>query len=942
MKPLLHFFLPLVGYFLMGHFGLLLSIPPGFASAVWPASGLALACVLLLNPLAATLGIGLGSFLVNYSVVTQGYSEFSVNSAALPMLISVGAMLQAQAGYYLFRRSNDLSMSLSSPTDIYKFTFLVAPISCLISPSVGVAALYTSNTVAAENVIFNWGTWWVGDTIGVLLFTPLILTIFIKQQVSSERKLQVAMPALIIFAGVLILFLNSVEARKAYLYKIISDDARDFLQKVEERLSISEYKLMAYTAFHQGSESVSMQEFFAFTQALLSGNSSFTGIGWTEIVPADKRQHYENAMRAQGFSEYNFTEIDEQGQIHIAPQRSVYYPVLYIFPIAKNIKAFGLNLAAIPNRLAALQQAREQAISIATPPIRLAQEQENQRSIILYTPIFDTPATYDGELMQQKPQNFVGYVSGVFRISDLLGPLIHKANQLNYDMAIIDISNSNKPLALLESQQPPLQQFPPILHSFDFGGRQYQLSFYATNSYQFSSKDWLSWSILTIGLLTTAILQAFILIITGITERVRREVNSKTADLQLAMQAAEAASHAKSNFVANMNHELRTPLNAIIGIINLCLKTPLSDKQLDYMQKAKRASGTLLSLINQTLDYSKIDAGKMELAQEEFNFIDVLLTINATFSLQVNSKGIEFDIKIPEYFPARLVGDQLRLEQILLNLCSNALKFTNKGKIEISINILKQNDSNIEIEIVVTDTGIGINPNQLENLFDSFQQADTSTTRIYGGTGLGLTITKQLIDLMKGGIRVESTPQQGSRFYVQLSFPYIAKAGELYRENVVAMFDREPLQGLNVDPEINNQPHYEAEIASESDTPLENTSILLVEDVKMNQFVATSLLEDWGAFVAIAENGLKAVEMLKEKPYFNIILMDIQMPIMDGFEATKKIKEDPKLKHIPIVAMTANVMSSDIERCHAAGMSDHVGKPIAEQELLEKVLKNKL
>ncbi len=928
----------------------MLSIPPGFASAVWPASGVALACILLLNPTMATLGIGLGSLALNYGVVTNNYSELSLGAATLPAVIAAGAMLQARAGRYLFRLCNGDTLNLSTHTDIYKFTTIIAPASCLIAATIAVTALYTSNTVETENLIFNWGTWWVGDTIGVLLFTPLLLTIFAKKNISLERKMQVVIPALVIFLGVLLLFFNSVETRKEQLHRIIHDDAHIFLQEIEELLSISKGKLLAYSAFHQGSSTVSMQEFFAFSRAILAGDTTFAGVGWIERVPAEQRQTIEGYMQAQGFREYSFTELDKQGQLHIAGQRQEYYPVLYLYPIAKNIKAFGLDLAAIPDRLEILKTSQATTEAIATAPIRLAQEPENQRSIILYVPVFDTPAIYDGSQIQKKPQDFKGFISGVFRVNDLLGKLTPKAHRLNYDMSITDISDSNKPTVLLHEQQPSLQQFEPIIKQFKFGNRLYQLSFYATNNYQFSSKDWLSWSILTIGLLVTAILQSFILIITGITDRIRDEVNKKTADLQQAKQLAESANNAKSNFLANINHELRTPLNAIIGIINLCLKTPLSDKQQDYLDKAKRASSTLLSLINQTLDYSKIDSGKLEIEEKAFSLIDILTTINATFSLQVNSKGIEFNIILADTLPAQLIGDPLRIEQILLNLCSNAMKFTHKGKIEIIINVQQRKQQHILLEISVTDTGIGMSPEQQQYLFESFQQADSSTTRIYGGTGLGLTITKQLVELMGGSISVESTAQHGSRFNVYLKLGIDADTGEVSADNIQALFDRDinnseksSFMGNSSKATSHNSSTTTAdETTAGSDAPLENTSVLLVEDVKMNQFVATSLLEDWGAFVAVAENGEHAIEILTKKPYFDIILMDIQMPIIDGYDATRIIRKTPQLQHIPIIAMTANVMTSDIDRCHAAGMNDHVGKPIDEDELLAKILKNKL
>ncbi len=373
-----------------------------------------------------------------------------------------------------------------------------------------------------------------------------------------------------------------------------------------------------------------------------------------------------------------------------------------------------------------------------------------------------------------------------------------------------------------------------------------------------------------------------------------------------ATRIAEDAVKSKQQFLSNMSHEIRTPMNAIIGFTKVVLKTELTTKQKEYLTAIKISGDALIVLINDILDLAKVDAGKMIFEQIPFKMSVSISAMLHLFEPKIQEKNLElirqYDPKIPDV----LLGDPVRLHQIILNLVSNAVKFTNEGKITLSTRMISEDEETVSIEFSVIDTGIGISPEKITKIFENFQQASSGTSRLYGGTGLGLAIVKQLVEPQGGTIRVESKINQGSIFSFTLCF---GKTTETVEMDVVAV---------------------------KSDTEIKNIKVLVVEDIALNQLLMKTLLDDFGFDRDIAANGKIAIEKLESKTY-DIILMDLQMPEMNGFECTDYIRNTMHSK-IPIIALTADVTTVDLAKCKEVGMNDYIAKPVDERLLYSKII----
>lgn len=398
-------------------------------------------------------------------------------------------------------------------------------------------------------------------------------------------------------------------------------------------------------------------------------------------------------------------------------------------------------------------------------------------------------------------------------------------------------------------------------------------------------------------------------------------VVQRTRELASATEDAQRANHAKSDFLARMSHEMRTPMNAIVGFGKLLLQTALTPQQRDYQEKVLMASESLLGVINDILDYSRIEAGKLEIEAIPFDLARVIRNLENQLSLKAHEKGLKLLMKVDANVPHGLVGDPLRLSQVLLNLASNAVKFTEQGLVTVTVGFVDSVESgeplpaSFELRFTVRDTGIGIPAERLTELFNPFTQVDGSITRRFGGSGLGLAICKQLVEMMGGHIAVDSVAGVGSSFQFVLPF------------------------SVAPDVVLKEQPTESATVERHRDFgPIRGARVLLVDDVRLNREVALAFLRQTGVQTDVAFNGLDAVEKVRAHDY-DLVLMDIQMPEMDGLTATREIRRDARHAALPILAMTAHAMTGDRERSLEAGMNDHLTKPINPEALFEALLK---
>lgn len=422
--------------------------------------------------------------------------------------------------------------------------------------------------------------------------------------------------------------------------------------------------------------------------------------------------------------------------------------------------------------------------------------------------------------------------------------------------------------------------------------------------YVSASKNW-SYLEISLGIFTA--LAAVVILVTDINTR-----NKLEDELRIAKHKADENAMLKEQFMANMSHEIRTPMNAILGFSDLLQKTNLTKAQEDYLLAVKTSGSNLLNIINDILDFSKIEAGKLNIENIPFNLLHLLNTLKVMFEPKASEKNINFKLMIDDKIPEFIFGDPTRLSQILINLINNAIKFTNDGSVIVSCLITSIDKQEATIVFKIKDSGIGISEDKINSVFERFNQGNAETTRMFGGTGLGLAIVKQLVEIQNGIIDLKSKEGVGSEFSVTMIYPISHE------------------KTLEVNENINDKLHIK------SSKPL---NVLLVEDNVLNQKLTSIYLIGFGLQVELAENGLQALDKVKQTNY-DLILMDIHMPLLDGYHTTKKIREELNKLETPIIAMTANVMSNEREKCLQFGMTDFIGKPFKENDLFNIVKKH--
>jgi len=602
--------------------------------------------------------------------------------------------------------------------------------------------------------------------------------------------------------------------------------------------------------------------------------------------------------------------------------------ITHIEPLEINLSALGLRLSSETSRLRAAELSRDSGEPKITARIILVQDGKARPGFLLYVPVYSPghPITTP----EQRRQAFLGFAYAPFITELFVGGVLGDENPEQINCSIYDSDSISLDTLvysnITDKGAKSIFEFDQ-LSTLDIGGQIFTITwqrgtkYAAETSYNAATAGMLS-ALFTCLLAFAAwnyeslikskkIIESKTDELTAINQLLKSEVDVRKvaeAEASQAELAANSANEAKSEFLAIMSHEIRTPMNSVIGFAQLLSSSKLTAEQSLWASYIKSSSSGLLSLMDDILDFSKIEAGKLELENIPFSLQEIIENVIGSFSVQASAKSIIVDAKMERDIPEYVLGDPTRLRQIVINLVNNALKFTDKGSVSTHLEWLGDKNKGIA-RISVVDTGIGIAPDKIDNLFKQFTQADLSTTRTYGGTGLGLSICQKLTGLMNGTIRATSPASQGTTMVVEIPFRVSTK-----------IIDTPTKEDTPIDASQNTK---------------QLTKVLLVDDNDLNQILGSTILEQMGYAVTLANDGTEAIKLAKQT-YYPIIFMDCRMPIMDGFDATLEIRKleaadllprGPHKKRIAIVALTANVSNEDKEKCTRAGMDDYICKP---------------
>lgn len=738
----------IAGYWLLGKAASFFAIPPGFASPIWPAAGFALLMALRGHRWVLP-GVWIASFLLN--VELGGGSLFAPSKTwLLAAAIGAGAAVQTFVGYQLVVRFTRFPTIANRTHDSIVLGIFAGPVACLLSSGVGVTSLWLSGAMGFEAMPLNWFYWWVGDSIGVLVFAPVILADKLGINWLHRGK-AFAFYTVYLLAVLLeiVLFVATRSAQEHKVESLFAERVAALHALLDKQLLNVSHAANNVSALFSTFSRVDHAQFSRYAGGLSRISHGTAAVSWVSRVNASERQRYESDRDLAQLDRLVISERSATGQLVPAADRPLYFPVTFVYPLAGNEAALGFDLYSEPARRDAIDSLLTNKTTAVTAPIQLVQGSGSRRAFLLLAPVLDAA----GELSS--------LVSSVYFADELVRAAL--ADDLTRDVAIsiVDITDPRQPLPVYEQGRHETS----IQHDLviPFGQRLWQVALSPSRSYVYAYQTMAVWMGLISGFIVVTVIGLFILSIMSRNLLIETEVAEKTRDLNRALDEAKAANSVKSLFLASMSHELRTPLNSIIGFSVRLLKSqevrdqPKINRALEVIERNGRH---LLNLINDILDLSKVEAGKMTLHTEEVSLSLLLDEVLTSLTPIAESKNLTLT---GDCAVTGVRADKKRLFQIVLNLVSNAIKYTTQGGVTVSIarQSLQQRPG---VAIHVEDTGSGIRPEDLARVFQRYERLDDPFHAGEMGTGLGLALAQELTQLHGGVLSVTSEPGKGSCF----------------------------------------------------------------------------------------------------------------------------------------------------------------------------------
>ncbi len=868
-------------------FGSLFVIPFGYASLIWPVSGVMLGLYLVNGPwiLFSTF---LGTLLYLFS--SEGINSLPVYANLLLAAITVLQMILSKE---LIEKFCSLPIRSHSPWQIIKFLILTGPIASAVSTPLSMFFLAPYLNYSNEILWYIALSLWTGNTVSIIFITPVILFLSSNKYVRrAQRPFAATFATVFVLTAITSVYLLQNRNHEQEQNRIFIKATQEYIKATGVIVNSLKHNLTALDGLIQASEYISKSEFEQFTSEMLAlhTNEAIRAFAWLPRITTEQREEFEQHLVSEQEPNLKIRQLTSSGVI-VAPEQDYYLPIKYSVPYDKNKQAISLDVSRHPTVQQSVTKAIEQQDFVLSPMVSLIQQRDKYTGVIVYYPSFSDKA---GE------HPLTGLTEVVLEL-DLLLQSLHQQPQGEFYTFQLAYGDNN---TFTHQEFNHKAKFSHEVE-FELFDKKAQLLFVSTELFEQRLVNWNSFAIIFTGVIIGVVCVMFVFFIVTFNASLTRQVNDSTKKLVQQNAELEKAYAAKNLFLANISHEYRTPLNAIIGFTEVAQSEIKDPQSLQYFNQINQSSNVLLGIVNDVLDYSKMQAGELRLEAIPFNLKLATQSVIDILAHKARQKGIAFEFDFNSCFDIWVSADEVRFKQILINLLNNAVKFTQEGKITIFCRCKDVREGKKRFSISIKDTGIGIAQETLQDLFKPFSQAEASTNRRFGGTGLGLSIVKQLTNLMGGEILAQSELGKGSNFTVSIPFK----------------LTEAPQNTDNLEQEVKASDY-------------QNYSVLVVEDNKVNQLVISKHLEKLQVNFILADNGQAALDILV-KESVDLILMDLQMPVMDGFTASGLIKQNKALQHIPIVILSASVGKDEKEKADALGIHDYIEKPFKQEQLIK-------